>query len=162
VLYKKSQSILEYAILIAIIVAAILIMQTFMKRGVQGRLKDSSEKISGGESYSASDSTILEDRGMTSNRQIDEATSTGDTSSAISGLSGMASGLTVRNTGDAAYSASAVSGGDTTSKTLAKTSSAANETFAYDDYNKGTSTDFDAGDFDTTAADYDWTAPAGK
>lgn len=52
---KKGQSTLEYAILIIIIIAALLSLQTYVKRGVQGRLKSSTDDIgdqfSGGANY---------------------------------------------------------------------------------------------------------------
>jgi hypothetical protein len=41
----KGQSTLEYAILIIIIIGALLTIQTYIKRGVQGRLKSSSDDI---------------------------------------------------------------------------------------------------------------------
>ena len=138
-LYKKSQSILEYAILIAIIVAAILIMQTFMKRGVQGRLKDSSEKISGGENYSASETTILEERAMQtgSDRQIHEMTGTDGSTATMGTAMGLGEGFTgniTDVTSNSAYTATAVTGGDTTSKTLNKTSSLTQENYTQAEY----------------------------
>ena len=42
---KKGQSTLEYAILIIIIIAALLSLQTYVKRGVSGRLKSSADDI---------------------------------------------------------------------------------------------------------------------
>ncbi len=42
---KKGQSALEYAILITIVIAALLTIQMYIKRGVQGRLKSSSDDI---------------------------------------------------------------------------------------------------------------------
>ena len=38
-LSKKAQSTFEYAVLISIVVAAIVAMHTYMRRAVQGRLK---------------------------------------------------------------------------------------------------------------------------
>lgn len=37
---KKAQSTAEYAILIGLVVAAVIAMQTYVKRGFQGRMKD--------------------------------------------------------------------------------------------------------------------------
>jgi len=48
---KKGQGTLEYAILIAVVVGALLMMQHYMSRGVQGKLRDSADNI--GEQYSA-------------------------------------------------------------------------------------------------------------
>ena len=40
---KRGQSIAEYSILIALIIAAAIGIQTYVKRGIQGRMKDGSD-----------------------------------------------------------------------------------------------------------------------
>lgn len=45
---KKGQSTGEYAILIGVIVAAAIAMQTYVKRGIQARLRDESHAFTGG------------------------------------------------------------------------------------------------------------------
>ena len=47
---KKAQSTLEYAILIIIIIGALLAVQTYIKRGIQGKMKTSADDI--GDQYS--------------------------------------------------------------------------------------------------------------
>lgn len=47
---KRGQSTLEYAVLVIIIIAALLSIQVYIKRGVQGRLKSSADDI--GDQYS--------------------------------------------------------------------------------------------------------------
>jgi len=47
---KKAQSTLEYAILIIIIIGALLALQTYVKRGIQGKLKTTADDI--GDQYS--------------------------------------------------------------------------------------------------------------
>ena len=47
---KRAQSTLEYAVLIVVIIGALLTIQTYIKRGVQGRLKSASDDI--GDQYS--------------------------------------------------------------------------------------------------------------
>ena len=47
---RKGQSTLEYAILILIVIVALLAMQVYLKRGLQGRMRESSENI--GTAYS--------------------------------------------------------------------------------------------------------------
>ena len=47
---RKGQSTLEYAVLVMIIIGALVTIQTYIKRGVQGRLKTSSDDI--GDQYS--------------------------------------------------------------------------------------------------------------
>ena len=43
--HKKAQSTLEYAVLIAVVVAAFLIMSIYMKRGVSGSLQSSADDL---------------------------------------------------------------------------------------------------------------------
>ena len=50
---RKGQSILEYALIIAVIVGALIAMQIFLKRSVQGKLRDSIDDIGGGGQYAA-------------------------------------------------------------------------------------------------------------
>lgn len=40
---KKAQTTAEYAILIAVVVAALVAMQTYVKRGLQGRMRDATD-----------------------------------------------------------------------------------------------------------------------
>jgi hypothetical protein len=54
-LKKQAQSTLEYAILIFVIVAALITMQIYIKRGMMGRLRSSTDEI--GEQYSAGHTT---------------------------------------------------------------------------------------------------------
>ncbi len=48
IINRKGQSTLEYAILIIIIIAALVSLQTYIKRGIQGRLKSSADDIGDG------------------------------------------------------------------------------------------------------------------
>jgi len=52
---RTGQSTLEYAVVIAVVVAAILAMQIYMKRGVQGKLRTATDDI--GEQYRPSHTT---------------------------------------------------------------------------------------------------------
>lgn len=49
-LKKNGQSTLEYAVLIVVIIIALIAMQTYLKRGVQGRMRESTDQI--GEQFS--------------------------------------------------------------------------------------------------------------
>ena len=51
----KGQSTLEYAMIIAVVVAALLAMNIYMKRGVQGKLRESIDSV--GEQYDAGEVT---------------------------------------------------------------------------------------------------------
>ena len=59
-LIKKAQNTAEYAILIVLVVGAVIAMQTYVKRGWQGRVKDSSrglvKAISGSSDWTVLDS----------------------------------------------------------------------------------------------------------
>jgi len=47
---RRAQSTLEYALLIGVIVAGLIAMQMYLKRGYQGKLRESTDQI--GEQYS--------------------------------------------------------------------------------------------------------------
>lgn len=42
---QRGQSTVEYAVVIAVIIAALLAMQIYMKRGTMGKLRDASDQI---------------------------------------------------------------------------------------------------------------------
>jgi len=42
---RKAQTTAEYAILIGLVVAALVAMQTYVKRGLQGRMKDATDTL---------------------------------------------------------------------------------------------------------------------
>ena len=52
---RKAQSTLEYAVIVAVVIGALLAMQVYIKRGVQGRLRSSTDNI--GDQYSAGNTT---------------------------------------------------------------------------------------------------------
>jgi len=52
----KGQSTLEYAVLIIIVIGALLSIQVYIKRGIQGRLRSASDDI--GEQYSVGNMNI--------------------------------------------------------------------------------------------------------
>ena len=54
-LRKKGQSTLEYAVIIAVVVAGLLAMQMYIKRGIQGRFRQASDDI--GDQFSADTTT---------------------------------------------------------------------------------------------------------
>ena len=54
---KRGQSTLEYAVLVVIIIGALLSIQFYLKRGIQGRLKSSADDI--GDQYSAGNTNVF-------------------------------------------------------------------------------------------------------
>ncbi len=78
---NRAQASLEYALLAALIIAALVGMQVYIKRSVAGKIKDSTDQVSGGNLFSANSSNyqysfnsssvshdiVLPDGGSTSN-----------------------------------------------------------------------------------------------
>jgi hypothetical protein len=54
---KKGQSTLEYAVLIIIIIGALLSIQVYIKRGIQGRLKSATDDI--GDQFSVGNQNVV-------------------------------------------------------------------------------------------------------
>jgi Flp pilus assembly pilin Flp len=46
VLYRIGQSTVEYAVLLAVVAAALIAMQVYVRRGLQGRIRDLADQIS--------------------------------------------------------------------------------------------------------------------
>jgi Flp pilus assembly pilin Flp len=52
---RRAQSTLEYAVIIAVVAAALVAIQIYLKRGVQGKLRQSADQI--GEQFEPEEST---------------------------------------------------------------------------------------------------------
>lgn len=137
---NKGQSILEYALLLGIVVSGILIMQTFVKRGFQGSLKDSADKM--GEQFSAHGTTTSYDRKMTSNQVIADEIGT-KAATAITDL--VPDDVEVTGVVEkGAYAYNKRTGGNATVDQKSKTDSAANEKFKYGEHQTETVENFPA------------------
>ncbi|MDO8579973.1 MAG: hypothetical protein Q7S13_00665 [Candidatus Omnitrophota bacterium] len=62
---KKGQSTLEYAILIIIILGALMSIQIYIKRGIQGRLKSATDDI--GDQFSPGNTNVVKTMHTVSN-----------------------------------------------------------------------------------------------
>jgi len=78
---KRGQSTLEYAVLIVVIIGALLTIQVYIKRGVQGRLKSAADDI--GDQYS--DGNTNEIKTTVRNSKTEEVFNAGTSSSNIIG-----------------------------------------------------------------------------
>ena len=76
---KRGQSTLEYAVLIVIIIGALLAIQVYIKRGVQGRLASSADDI--GDQYSDGNTNSL--KTTTRNSSTEETFMAGQQSSSL-------------------------------------------------------------------------------
>lgn len=136
---KKAQSVIEYAIVFAVIVAALLIMQVFIKRGYQGGLKDAADKM--GDQFSAGGTTIAQNRTLdTTGQTIKQEVATTSTIKNFSEASGARGDIVDQDV----YSAETRTGGETTAETKQKTDSAAGEKTRWGDYQTTNQTDFPA------------------
>jgi hypothetical protein len=143
---NRGQSIVEYAILLGVVIAALLIMQMFIKRGYQGGLKESADKL--GEQFSASGTTIHQKRTMQGDQTIKEAVATDAT------ITGFVPGdmTAPPNLADeGVYSYSERSGATQTAETKTKTEAATQERTRVGDY----------ADLNATVADYTLTTGGG-
>jgi len=52
---KRGQSTLEYAILVVVVIMALIAIQAYLKRGIQGRMRESADQI--GEQFAPGDTT---------------------------------------------------------------------------------------------------------
>ena len=79
---RNAQSVVEYAVLFAVIVAALLFMQMYLKRGTMGRMRDATDQL--GEQFNPHDTQSNFTQGQTSART---ETSSADGSSSSAGVS---------------------------------------------------------------------------
>lgn len=71
--YQRAQTILEYVVLFCVILVALLIMQFYIKRGYQGRIKQEVDEV--GQQYSPGHTTS----NITTNTNTTSTTCTGGT-----------------------------------------------------------------------------------
>jgi len=133
---NKAQSLIEYAVVFSVVVAAILIMQAFIKRGYQGSLKDSADKM--GEQFSAGNTTTSQNRTLNGTQTIlHEAGTTAKIEAVLGELGDLpVSNVTTHDLdSQEVYSVDTRTGGTTTAKTSVRTDSAVNEATRWGDYN---------------------------
>jgi hypothetical protein len=68
---KNGQSTLEYAILMVVVIAALITMQSYIRRAYQGRLKDGSDQI--GEQFSTDANSMYSKNVVTSSLTYDNS-----------------------------------------------------------------------------------------
>lgn len=78
---KNGQSTLEYAVLIIIIIGALLSIQVYIKRGIQGRLKGAADDI--GDQFSVGNTNVI--KTMTTSSQTKDTFGAGVSRSQLTG-----------------------------------------------------------------------------
>lgn len=135
---KRGQSILEYAILLGVIIAAVLIMQVFLKRHFQGGLKESAERM-GGEMFSAGGTTIYRKSSLLEDQVVKEEKGTTDT------INQFLTGETAVGTKDKGVYSFVERSGKTETDEQRKMDAAALEKFRGDEFDKAEVDDFTSG-----------------
>ena len=77
---RRAQSTLEYAVLMVVIIGALIAIQTYLKRGVQGRLKSSADDI--GDQFSPGNTNVVTSE-RSSTRQVQTVGLVTETNGAI-------------------------------------------------------------------------------
>ena len=77
---RKAQSTVEYAVLAAVVVGALLAMQIYVKRGVSGKLREATDRI--GEQFTPETATYEVKKGY-SGKRSETTTAAGAITSAI-------------------------------------------------------------------------------
>ncbi|MBM3248817.1 MAG: hypothetical protein FJZ10_05320 [Candidatus Omnitrophica bacterium] len=83
---RSAQSVIEYAILLAIVISAFLLLQGIVKRGVSGGINDAASRM--GEQYSVTSTAYREKREMTGavDQVITEETGTSMSDTTLTGI----------------------------------------------------------------------------
>ena len=79
--HEKGQSTVEYAIIIAVVISALLVMQFWMRRGVMGKLRDSTDSI--GDQFNPYEATAEVNKNFNSGRVENMAASGAVTTTGI-------------------------------------------------------------------------------
>jgi len=90
---KRGQSTLEYAVLIVVIIGALLTIQVYIKRGVQGRLKSAADDI--GDQYSDGNTNSI--KTVTKNSSTEEQFGIAGVGVSASIIKGQENTLTTEN-----------------------------------------------------------------
>lgn len=94
---RKAQSTAEYAILIGVVVAALVAMQTYVKRGLQGRMKDATDTFAN--ETSALGTTAQYEPYYLSQTRTTQSTSQSAESTSLGGATGRDSTTSSTSTG---------------------------------------------------------------
>lgn len=82
-LNKKAQSTAEFAIVISMVIGAIIVMQVYVKRSLQGRIKTETDSALGATQFNPNYTNTQDATGMTSHETIANTGVTGDSAEHI-------------------------------------------------------------------------------
>lgn len=145
---KKAQSMVEYAILLAVVISAFLLLQGIVKRGVSGGINEAASRM--GDQYSVTNTTTVEKRSMTDvgggtvDQFINEETGT-SLDSTLTGLldaTGMEAGPVKGSIDYGAHNITSRVNQTMTSESRAETEAAKNEKFRWGEMQSEEKEDF--------------------
>lgn len=82
-LNKRAQSTAEFAIVVSMVIGAIVVMQVYVKKSLQGRIKTETDTALGATQFNPNYTNTQNTTGMSSNETIDQAGTTGDSNEHI-------------------------------------------------------------------------------
>lgn len=140
----KAQSLIEYTVLMAVVIAALLLMQAIIKRGYSGGIKESADRM--GDAYSPTNTTTKFSRSMLNDQQINEEINTHHTTATEVGIDQFIPagfGYTPQYAGDkGAYNYTERLNQQYITENREETDSAALERFKWRDFQKTSIADF--------------------
>lgn len=143
---RKAQSLIEYAILLAVVISAFLLLQGIVKRGIQGGLNDSADRL--GDQYSVTNTATESNRIREDDALIVEETGSDETIGTIIGALAETGDISEDNTigsiDQGAHSISTRTGEDFTTESRSQTESVDTEGYRWSDIEETTYGDFDA------------------
>ncbi len=139
---KKGQALVEYSILLGIVLAVILIMQTFIKRHIEGAQKSAGERISE-EMFSAGGTTTHQKTTLNEDQVVHEETAT---TNKIDDF--LPAGHTATGTVDKGVYTYADRSGKMTTDTRKKIDAAVKEKFRLSEYDTTEQDNYESDDLD--------------
>lgn len=139
---KTAQSMIEYAILLAVVISAFLLLQAIIKRGVSGGLNEAAGRF--GDQYSVTNTASIDKRVANADQVIMEETGTDTNINAFLGGAGPSIGTgELQHAYDkSAYNVTTRKGQDITSETRAETDFAKGEAYRFSDSDDDWAEDF--------------------
>jgi hypothetical protein len=78
--HNKAQSTAEFAIVVSMVIGAIVVMQVYVKKSLQGRIKTETDTALGAAQFNPNYTNTQDTTGMGSNETVDQAGTKGDSS----------------------------------------------------------------------------------
>ena len=141
---RKAQSLIEYAILLAVVIAAFMLLQGVIKRGVSGSGYEAATRM--GEQYAVGGTTTYEDRTKTGDTTIIEESGSDETLADFLEGTPLADVDPTETLASGAHTFSTRQGDEYTTTSESKSISLADEKYRWDDLESTEVEDFTLGE----------------